>query len=90
MLPPPHLGSLLAGRPAFAPAKNAQIVEVNAGIRQIAAQHGARYVDYHAALVGPDGALPHDYADDGVHPHHAGYAVMARVLKEALGDELSG
>ncbi len=71
----------------FAPRKNAQVLEINARLRTLAAATGACYVDYHPHMVGADGLLVHDLADDGVHPHSAGYAIMARVLREALAEQ---
>lgn len=69
---------------AFTERKNAQIVTANAGLRAIAEETGAIYVDYHARMTGADGLLPRAYADDGVHPHAAGYRVMAEVLRATL------
>ena len=68
----------------FTTRKNAQIVAVNARLRTIAEEAGAIYVDYHSRMVGADGQLPREYADDGVHPHAVGYSMMARVLRETL------
>ncbi len=68
----------------FAVRKNAQIVTLNARLRRIAADTGAIYVDYHPHLLDADGLLLHDLADDGVHPHATGYAIMARVLRDTL------
>lgn len=70
----------------FAPRKNAQIIEINARLRDIAAGTGAIYVDYYPHMLDADGLLIHDMAEDGVHPHHAGYAVMARVLRDTLAE----
>lgn len=70
----------------FAPHKNRQIVAINARLREIAANAGAVYVDYHSHMLDADGLLIHEMAEDGVHPHHAGYAVMARVLRATLAD----
>lgn len=68
----------------FQKLKNAQIISVNARLRAIAEETGAIYVDYFSRMVGPDGLLPRDYADDGVHPHAVGYSIMAQVLRETL------
>ncbi len=68
----------------FAPRKNAQIVEINDRLNAMAEATGAIYVDYHPHMLDADGFLVHDMAEDGVHPHHAGYVVMARVLRATL------
>lgn len=70
--------------PEFAATKNRQIVETNARIKQIASERGAVFVDYHSRLIDSDGCMRRDLADDGVHPHNAGYALMAEALREAL------
>ena len=70
--------------PEFTQRKNAQIVAINHRLRDIADAQQAIYVDYHGAMIGPDGVLPRDLADDGVHPHAAGYAIMTRVLRTTL------
>ncbi len=70
----------------FAPRKNVQIVEINARLRAMTEAAGAIYVDYHPHMVDADGFLIHDMAEDGVHPHHAGYVVMARVLRATLAE----
>ncbi len=68
----------------FTTRKNVQIAEVNRRLKAIAEQQGAIYVDYYSAMVAPDGALPRELADDGVHPHAVGYTMMARILRETL------
>ncbi|MBV9281578.1 MAG: hypothetical protein JOZ41_15975, partial [Chloroflexi bacterium] len=65
--------------------RNELVVRVNAGLLQIAARHGATYVDYHARMAREDGlTLRPGLADDGLHPHLAGYRLMACVLLDAL------
>jgi lysophospholipase L1-like esterase len=38
-----------------------------------------RYIDYHALLSTPEGALQPAFGIDGVHPNRDGYAVMRRL-----------
>lgn len=68
----------------FTERKNAQIVQINNRLQMIAAEQNAIYVDYFSSLVNPAGELQHDLADDGVHPHSKGYALMAQLLREEL------
>lgn len=68
----------------FAVRKNAQIVRINDRLRALAAATGAIYVDYHAEMLDDAGALRRELADDGVHPHALGYAIMADVLRRTL------
>ena len=59
------------------------IVKTNQILRQLCAEYGAEYVDYYSALA-QNGELPAAYTYDGVHPNAAGYAVMAKLLKEKV------
>jgi lysophospholipase L1-like esterase len=61
-----------------------RIAQLNAWLRRFAAETGATYVDYHAALADAAGAMKPGLASDGVHPTEAGYDVMARVAEPAL------
>jgi lysophospholipase L1-like esterase len=56
---------------------------INAGLKTLCTEQKCIYVDYAAALQDGTGELRKDLARDGLHPHWAGYEVMARVLKEA-------
>src|SRR5690606_23327793 len=50
------------------------IRELNAWLRDTAAERGLVFVDYGAALADNDGGLRADLGNDGVHPNRAGYA----------------
>lgn len=71
----------------FAPRKNSQINDINARLQAMTAETGAIYVDYHSEMLAPDGSLRRELAEDGVHPHSAGYTIMARVLRETLAGQ---
>ena len=61
------------------------ILRVNDGIRALCERTGTRYIDFHSALVSDDGLLIRGgITHDGVHPCGEGYAVMGRVLIEAI------
>ena len=64
-------------------AKKAVVPKINAILKQLCAAKGCVYVDYGARLSDANGELPRTYARDGLHPHYAGYAVMADVLRQA-------
>jgi len=68
----------------FAERKNVMIASANTRIKAIADELGAIYVDYHSKMVDENGQLMRGLADDGVHPHSAGYAIMAKVLEDTL------
>jgi lysophospholipase L1-like esterase len=60
------------------------IVAANTWLRQFASERGYPFVDYHAAIVGPDGQLPAQLTRDGLHPLPPGYALMWKKLAPAL------
>lgn len=70
--------------PEFIARKNRQIVDLNARLQTYCAEKGIIYVDYHSRMVDDNGELPRELADDGVHPHSAGYLIMANTLRETL------
>ena len=62
-----------------------KIESLNARMKVYCARHGITYVDYHAAMVGPDGRKVRDgITNDTVHPNAEGYAIMEALLLDAL------
>ncbi|GMU21981.1 MAG: hypothetical protein AMXMBFR13_20690 [Phycisphaerae bacterium] len=61
-------------------------IEVNEKLKAMCAAKGGVYVDYASELSDANGQLDKSYARDGLHPHYAGYAVMARILQNAVRD----
>ncbi|MEZ6188589.1 MAG: peptidoglycan-binding protein [Planctomycetota bacterium] len=59
------------------------IVRFNAELRQLAAQHGASYLDLHSLLVDVNGWCDPRYNGDGLHFNDRGYARFGQAL-EAL------
>jgi acyl-CoA thioesterase-1 len=72
------------------PGRYGRINIWNAWIEQYASSQGIPVVDYHSALVAPDGEhyVP-DLTLDGVHPSTAGYAVMTPMVESAINKVLS-
>lgn len=62
----------------------ALIRKVNAWISSFAQERGYALADYFTALADPDGVMPTDLSEDGVHPNASGYRRMAPILLEAL------
>lgn len=60
------------------------VATLNAWLRDYADVEGLGYANYYAALVGPGGAFPREFAPDGVHPNQAGYAVMRPIAEAAV------
>lgn len=62
----------------------ADILNLNAWLREYAAAHQIGVADYYAALVDDKGMLRDGYSDDGLHPNAKGYALMAPVAEAAI------
>lgn len=56
--------------------------QINLKLKAACEAKGCIYVDYASHLADDKGALRKDLARDGLHPHAAGYEIMARVLTE--------
>lgn len=56
---------------------------INERLQAACLARGCIYVDYAAEMRDAKGELRKDLARDGLHPHYAGYAIMARMLKAA-------
>lgn len=66
-------------------ARYDRINQLNAWIKQFAAQQQLVVIDYHSALVAIDGQtyVP-DLTLDGVHPSPAGYDLMTPMVEDAI------
>jgi lysophospholipase L1-like esterase len=59
-------------------------MEVNAWMKQYAADKGDVYVDYYSAMKDERGGLPATLSKDGVHPLPAGYAIMTPLAEAGI------
>jgi len=66
------------------------VQQLNAWIRNYAAENGDVFVDYYMAMKDEHGGLPAALSDDGVHPDDAGYAIMTPLAAEGIEKALSG
>lgn len=71
-------------REGYRPA--AQIIALNAWLRDLAQQRGLVYADYHSAMAAPDGSMRDGLSSDGVHPNAAGYAIMEPIARAAIAE----
>ncbi|MCZ2156741.1 MAG: SGNH/GDSL hydrolase family protein [Bryobacterales bacterium] len=62
----------------------ADILMLNAWLKDYASRVGAVYADYYSALVDNRGWLKEGYSEDGLHPNAAGYKLMAPVAEAAI------
>jgi len=65
-----------------------EIRELNAWLKQYAAEQNLVYLDYYSAMADADGAMKPGLSSDGVHPTEAGYAVMAPLAEAAIAQAL--
>ncbi len=66
----------------------ADILKLNAWIKEYAARMHAVYADYFAATVDEKGWLKEPISADGLHPNPEGYALMAPVVDAAIQQAL--
>ncbi len=71
--------------PGLTPAP--KIAQVNAWLREYAAQKGYVYVDFYSAMKDDRGGLPTTLSRDGVHPLPAGFAVMSPLAEAGIEKE---
>jgi lysophospholipase L1-like esterase len=74
----PPRAKMTDGRPP------ADILKLNAWMKDYAAQTKAIYVDYFKAVVDEKGWLKDGYSADGLHPNAEGYQVMAPIAGAAI------
>jgi lysophospholipase L1-like esterase len=65
------------------------LLEVNRWLKSYCAEQGYTYIEYHAAMMSPDGKMRKDLSEDGMHPNAAGYAIMASIAKDSLASDTS-
>jgi lysophospholipase L1-like esterase len=66
----------------------ADILRLNAWIKDYAARANAIFADYYAATVDDTGMLKQGYSGDGLHPNDKGYALMVPVAESAIAKAL--
>src|SRR4029077_2858535 len=71
-------------RPMSTSRPPADILKINAWMKDYAAKVHATYVDYFSALVDEKGMLKDGYSMDGLHPNQKGFDLMAPGVQSAL------
>jgi len=74
--------------PGLEPAP--KIAQVNAWLKEFAAQKGYVYVDFYSAMKDDRGGLPAALSRDGVHPLPAGFAIMSPLAEAGIEKALKG
>jgi lysophospholipase L1-like esterase len=62
----------------------ADILKLNAWLREYAAKAHAEIADYYSALVDEKGMLREGHSEDGLHPNPKGYTLLAPVAEQAI------
>jgi lysophospholipase L1-like esterase len=65
-----------------------RILALNKWLKEYAAANGHIYLDYFSATVDDRGFLRAELANDGLHPHAAGYKIMAPLAEAAIAKAL--
>jgi len=73
-----------ARRPMSTGRPPADILKLNAWMKDYAARSGAIYADYFSAMVDDKGMLKGGFSEDGLHPNPKGYALMVPVANAAI------
>jgi lysophospholipase L1-like esterase len=73
-------------KPGVQPA--AEIRTLNAWLKDFCRRDGDIYLDYYSALADAQGGMKPGLSKDGVHPTAAGYAIMAPLAENAIGEAL--
>lgn len=71
-------------RPQTARRPPADILKLNAWIKEYAAANGLGIADYYSATVDGKGFLKDGFSGDGLHPNAKGYELMAPVAEAAI------
>jgi len=66
-----------------------RILALNKWLRDYCAANNLIYLDYFPAMTDDKGLLKRDFADDGLHPNKAGFAIMAPMAEKAIEKALS-
>jgi lysophospholipase L1-like esterase len=67
----------------------ADILKLNAWLKEYAAKSGAIYADFFSAVVDEKGMLKEGISRDGLHPNDKGYELMAPVISAAIDKALA-
>jgi lysophospholipase L1-like esterase len=69
-------------RPGMQPAE--KVMQLNAWIKNFAADNGCIYLDYFTPMADEKNALKAEYTYDGVHPNLEGYKIMEPLVESAI------
>ncbi len=65
-----------------------EIKQLNTWLQRYCADNHLVYLDYYTHMLGPDGMLRTELANDGLHPNAEGYKIMAPLAEAAIQQAL--
>jgi lysophospholipase L1-like esterase len=65
-----------------------QIREINDWMKKFASERGCIYLDYYSSLADEKGFFKRGYSLDGLHPNDRGYAIMEKLVSQAIAAAL--
>jgi len=78
------ISDYVPNRPQSRSRPPADILKLNAWIKDYAAKSGAFFADYYSATVDDKGMFKEGFSIDGLHPNEKGYALMVPVANAAI------
>jgi acyl-CoA thioesterase I len=66
----------------------AEIREINDWMKKFASERGCIYLDYYSSLADEKGFFKKGYSLDGLHPNERGYAIMEKLVSQAIAAAL--
>lgn len=80
----PEVANVPWAREVFRHRTNKRICEANEGVKQLAAKHGARFLDLNAGITDENGNLKAEYTMEGMHMYADGYKPVLDALLPVL------
>ena len=78
------ISDYVPNRPQTRSRPPADILKLNAWIKDYASKSGSIFADYYTATVDDRGWLKEGFSNDGLHPNEKGYALMVPVANAAI------
>jgi lysophospholipase L1-like esterase len=73
----------------FAQRSPEKILALNRWLKDYCSANSVTYLDYFPSMVDDKGLLKRDLAEDGLHPNHAGFKIMAPLAEAAIAKALA-
>ena len=71
------------GKAVYSRVPQRVVLAANQWLTTFCAEHRYQFIDDYTAMVDGNGKLRKELSDDGIHPNHAGYTIMAEVFSRS-------